>query len=237
MKSNPKRAEHLDNFLTSTPRRTFKHGRSVGGPVKNPRLPPPGLIVQSKRFSTEHLPSKISPRNQPSRRRYDENPSPTSWAIICEHQIHHDEHSFDDYITGETLQLTPSDDDELLDGRHVIPDLILFRQFVDCASQTSSRHTQPFICADGLNFPESHPPTNDEHFIDIPSHSSSSLDRQPIVLSSGKAPIDLDKDDLSTNYDSDDGWSNDSAELIYMDEQYFTQKKKNISSFNSKEQR
>jgi hypothetical protein len=40
----------------------------------------------------------------------------------------------------------------------------------------------------------------------------------------------MEKDDISTNYDSDDGWSEDSAEIIYADERYTTQKKRNIYS-------
>jgi hypothetical protein len=34
------------------------------------------------------------------------------------------------------------------------------------------------------------------------------------------------KDEITSNYDSDDGWSDDSAELLYVDERYATQKKK-----------
>jgi hypothetical protein len=44
----------------------------------------------------------------------------------------------------------------------------------------------------------------------------------------------MEEDDISTNYDSDDGWSDDSAELIYVDERYKTQKKKNIPPSSSK---
>ena len=46
----------------------------------------------------------------------------------------------------------------------------------------------------------------------------------------------MENTDLSTNYDSDDGWSDDSAELIYVDERYRTQKKKNIHSSSQQEQ-
>ena len=262
------RAEYSENFVTSTPRRPFKQDRSIKNPrfQSNGLIVQSKTFSNHRKsdFQNEHpninsIPKKSplgssdnSPRIQPMkihsrRRNKDENNSnrlaqnrsPTSWAIICEHQIHQEqfhqnEHSLDDYITGETFRLTPPDEEELLDGRHVIPDIVLFRKFVDCASQTSSRHTQPFICANDLNFPEIHHPENGEHFIDIPSHSSSSLDRLPIPVE--KSPIIIDKDDLSTNYDSDDGWSNDSAELIYADEHYLKQKKKNISSSNSIEQ-
>jgi hypothetical protein len=46
----------------------------------------------------------------------------------------------------------------------------------------------------------------------------------------------MEEDDISTNYDSDDGWSDDSVELLYADERYVTQKKKNISSSSSLQQ-
>jgi hypothetical protein len=45
--------------------------------------------------------------------------------------------------------------------------------------------------------------------------------------------MSMAEDDISTNYDSDDGWSDDSAELIYIDEHYVKQKKKIISSSSS----
>ena len=183
LKSHPKRelrAEHLDQFLTSTPRRhiepqPFKPGRSKG-PSINQRTQPNGLLVQNKTISNhrkndlpmEHVYPKnflrlpqmenerekspigsndSSPRIQRmkihSRRRTKEqmnsnrhsiNRSPTSWAIICEHQFHqeqfHHQHqepssssSPDDFLTGEIYQLTPPDEQELLDGRHVIPDM------------------------------------------------------------------------------------------------------------------
>jgi hypothetical protein len=59
-------------------------------------------------------------------------------------------------------------------------------------------------------------------------------DRFPLPL--GKLTVAMKEDDLSSNYDSDDGWSDDSAELIYADERYFTQKKKNILSSSSSSQ-
>lgn len=67
--------------------------------------------------------------------------------------------------------------------------------------------------------------------------SSSSLerfspnDRFPLPL--GKLTIARKEDDLSTNYDSNDGWSDDSAELIYADERYISQKKKITSSLST----
>lgn len=64
------------------------------------------------------------------------------------------------------------------------------------------------------------------------SHFSSSTLSPPdqFFLPLEKIATAIENDDLSTNYDSDDGWSNDSAELIYVDERYRTQKKKNEHS-------
>ncbi len=36
--------------------------------------------------------------------------------------------------------------------------------------------------------------------------------------------IPAEKDESASNYDSDDGWSDDSAELLYVDERYATEK-------------
>jgi hypothetical protein len=77
-------------------------------------------------------------------------------------------------------------------------------------------------------------PNNSETIFTHRSVSSSSLDqfcpndRFPLLL--GKLTVAREEDDISTNYDSDDGWSDDSAELIYIDEHYATRKKKITSS-------
>jgi hypothetical protein len=41
-----------------------------------------------------------------------------------------------------------------------------------------------------------------------------------------KATISKEKDEIASNYDSDDGWSDDSAELLYVDERYATETRK-----------
>lgn len=57
------------------------------------------------------------------------------------------------------------------------------------------------------------------------------LGEEPSHLLSGKLTTSVEPGDLSTNYDSDDGWSNDSAELLYSDEHYLgVKKKKHLSS-------
>jgi hypothetical protein len=120
--------------------------------------------------------------------------------------------------------------------------------FLESPSQTSSRHTYPFICTPDSDLADnsshekagkehdSTAPNSTENTID-PRSSSSSLERfsanvQFNLPSGTKAIISKEGDQISTNYDSDDGWSDDSAELIYVDERY-TQKKKIISSSSS----
>ena len=41
-----------------------------------------------------------------------------------------------------------------------------------------------------------------------------------------KITISTEKEEILSNYDSDDGWSDDSAELLYVDERYATDKRK-----------
>jgi len=114
---------------------------------------------------------------------------------------------------------------------------------IDPTSQTSSHHAYYFTRT-------TTPDNIDEHIIDNlsrqssgsnnaddQSFSSSTYDR---LTPNNRSPSPLEKftiskkeDDISTNYDSDDGWSNDSAEIIYIDEHYLTQKKKIISSSSS----
>ena len=184
--------------------------------------------------------------------------SPIPWANISDQQIRHPpqftsyqssssiEHndSVDNKST-RTYPLMANDDQKPLDGRFVIPFNSQLPVYIDSSSQTSSHHTHPFTCTDRPNnindtnvensSREVHESKNNEERIDRRSCSSSSsferfspTNRFPLPL--GKVTVAMENDDISTNYDSDDGWSNDSAELIYIDEQYVTQKKKNITS-------
>ena len=50
--------------------------------------------------------------------------------------------------------------------------------------------------------------------------------KQRSQLFSGKFNGSIEANDISTNYDSDDGWSDDSAELLYCDERQNSSKKK-----------
>ncbi|CAF5196721.1 unnamed protein product, partial [Rotaria magnacalcarata] len=42
--------------------------------------------------------------------------------------------------------------------------------------------------------------------------------------------MSTEKEETASNYDSDDGWSDDSAELLYVDERYAREKKSITSS-------
>lgn len=48
----------------------------------------------------------------------------------------------------------------------------------------------------------------------------------PLSVKTKKVTISKEKDEIQSNYDSDDGWSDDSAELLYVDERYATEKRK-----------
>ena len=101
---------------------------------------------------------------------------------------------------------------------------------IDSSSQASSHHTYPFTCTSDSNnlSHELMAPNNSENNMNYQncSSSSSSLDRfspkDIFPLPLGKVTIAMEQDGISTNYDSDDGWSDDSAELIYIDERYTT---------------
>ena len=69
---------------------------------------------------------------------------------------------------------------------------------------------------------------DDQHSLSSSYDRLSPTNRFP--LPSGKVAVAMEEDDISTNYDSDDGWSDDSADVLYIDERYRTQKKKIISS-------
>jgi hypothetical protein len=207
--------------------------------------------------------------------------SPTSWSIISEHQQQFDiddklntyqselstSTSNDQFI--EENENTPSrtyrlmtNDQELIDGRHVIPSNNLpMPSTIDQSFHTSSRHTYPFTYN-----PDSEP-NNDDTLIDnspppvenkteqkshppniyvLPDHDNllTIIDSQnspsPLVHISSKKKyssppppqkpktitISTEQDEIQSNYDSDDGWSDDSAELLYVDERYATDKRK-----------
>jgi hypothetical protein len=150
-------------------------------------------------------------------------------SIISEHH----------YEPNRTYRIIPINEQQHLDGRHVISKRPIF---VDCASQTSAPYIDPFIHTidsnNDIDVDTSSKKLNGSDNIEYRSCSSSSLDRfspyDRLTLPLGKLTVAMEEDAISTNYDSDDGWSDESAELIYADERYLTQKKKkSISSSSS----
>jgi hypothetical protein len=114
---------------------------------------------------------------------------------------------------------------------------------------SSSRNTHSFICTPDFE-------SNNDTITDVSSKSiqhkkqksipvdvyvltdrdstQNTIDHQqspsPLVhLSSNNkfySPPSKENDEIASNYDSDDGWSDDSAELLYVDERYATEKRK-----------
>jgi hypothetical protein len=185
-------------------------------------------------------------RIQKPTNRFFQTKSPTCWSIISDHyQSSSSSSSPHNQLSNDkstrTYRLIVVDEQKPLDGRYVIPtDNSQLPKLVDSSSQTSSRHTYPFnYTPDSNNITLQNSPREltEPGNIDQQSSLSSSLerfsphDRFPLPL--GKTTISMKEDDISTNYDSDDGWSDDSAELIYIDERYITPKKKIIASSSS----
>jgi hypothetical protein len=63
-----------------------------------------------------------------------------------------------------------------------------------------------------------------------PNKKFSTSSSSPPLPSTTKVTISKEKDEIISNYDSDDGWSDDSAELLYVDERYATEERKNPPS-------
>ena len=119
--------------------------------------------------------------------------------------------------------------------------------FIDHSSQTFSHHTYPFICTtdyDNTNSATANATMDqrtamnteqnlaDHRSSEFPSFVHHSLNDE-CRLSLEKVKETRQNNDLLTNYDSDDGWSNDSIELLYVDDRFATQKKKINSSLHS----
>ena len=104
--------------------------------------------------------------------------------------------------------------------------------FIDPPSQTSSRHTYPFTCTAEFDVPNEPIDAENDHRA-MTLEVAELLGEETSHLLSGKLTMSVEPGDLSTNYDSDDGWSNDSAELLYSDEHYLGGKKKKHPSSSS----
>ena len=215
------------------------------GPFQTPSNKRLRMPNSEHQMNTNNSPSKINfiqlSKEQKLSNRFFQSRSPTC-SLISEHNHHYEPSPSPHDESNQTYRLTPTLEQPLLDGRHVIPSVNPKPPiFVDCASQTSAPYVESFTHTSDPNndtdVDASPLKLNDPDNFEHRSCSSSSLDRfsphNRFPLPLGKLTVAMEEDDLSSNYDSDDGWSDDSVELIYADERYLTQKKKNIISSSS----
>ncbi|CAF3522726.1 unnamed protein product [Adineta steineri] len=142
-----------------------------------------------------------------------------------------------------TYRLMTNDQEQSHNEKHIIP---------SNNSQVSSliEHTYPFTFTPDSevndnnifdnNLSQSKQKSNVVDIYTLPERdisSSSSVHHSPIKKYYSPPPppppkvtISKDKDEILSNYESDDGWSDDSAELLYVDERYAKEKKKLTSS-------
>ena len=109
----------------------------------------------------------------------------------------------------------------------------------DQTSHSSSGETHPFSCSPDSQMIEKKTPPDiyvlsdddDHHRISPPPlvHLSKTKKKYSSPTAK-KVNISEEKDEILSNYDSDDGWSDDSAELLYVDERYANEKGKSIPS-------
>ncbi|CAF3426014.1 unnamed protein product [Rotaria socialis] len=160
--------------------------------------------------------------------------------------------------SSRTYRTMKIDHQQLFDGRYVIPSHSLHTpSVIDRSSHPSSCHTYPFTCTndiennnDTLIDVYSQLMKNTKHNSKEPDiyvlsdrdSTQNRIERQnspsPLeIISSNKKTysspekviMSTEKEETTSNYDSDDGWSDDSAELLYVDERY-ARGKKNITS-------
>lgn len=153
--------------------------------------------------------------------------SPTSWSVISEHQKH--ESSQDDLDEN-------NNDEPPLTYRLVTNDQ---EQTVPQASSLID-HTYPFTFTPDSEINDNHGSSKEKSTLSDVYTISERDSTQKIIDPQSpkkiyyspppKVTIISDKDEVPSNYDSDDGWSDDSAELLYVDERYAKEKKKLSSS-------
>ncbi|UJR24856.1 hypothetical protein I4U23_006225 [Adineta vaga] len=156
--------------------------------------------------------------------------SPTSWAVLSEHQQKleslQDENHLDE--PSHTYRLVTIDHEQSLDEKYVIP---------TTNSHVSSLidHTYPFTFTPDSEINDAPDETCEKSNLSV-VYAVSERDSTHKTMNYHSPPpppkvmIATDKDDIPSNYDSDDGWSDDSAELLYVDERYAKEKRKNPSS-------
>lgn len=183
--------------------------------------------------------------------------SPTSWSTISKHQTSQQQVQIDFSRSPSSQNNFQRDISNASSRTYRLNEQQQQQQPSenDQSFQTASHHTYPFTLSsqDELE--------NDDRSIETPVNTNNpnpieiyqlsnenDLQKQkspsPLVhLSSKQSPmkkviISNEKDEIITNYDSDDGWSDDSAELLYVDERYANEKFNNIPSshLNSQKQ-
>ncbi|CAF1386119.1 unnamed protein product [Adineta steineri] len=128
-----------------------------------------------------------------------------------------------------TYRLVVINEQQPLQRRLIIPtENSEFLPITNASSQTSSHHTYPFTYTtnssninNGIMDKSLHDLTTSNKVENIIDHRDSLiLSHDRLSLSLGKITNSKEDDDISTN----DGWSDDSIEIIYIDEHYISQK-------------
>ncbi|CAF4090956.1 unnamed protein product [Rotaria sp. Silwood2] len=158
-----------------------------------------------------------------------------------------------------TYRLMNDKQQKLLDGRYFIPSNNLqTSSVVGSSSHPSSCHTYPFTLTNDfennndiiidhnsqlIKNKKNHSHVPDVYVLSDRESTQNTIDRQssssPLENISSNKKIyspqekiiqSTEQNEITSNYDSDDGWSDDSAELLYVDERYATEKRKITSS-------
>ncbi|CAM4875532.1 unnamed protein product [Rotaria socialis] len=176
----------------------------------------------------------------------------TSWSILSDHQIHEQQsnpyesspsmasHELMDHQLSKNYEMIATDDQQDFHRRYINPaDNSQHSLFHDYSSQRSSHGTYPCVNTSDSNnrkdpviqnspnqLNTSNLIVNRENSSFFPLDHLSATDR--LSLPSEKVRITTQEDNLSVNYNSDgswndDGWSDDSAEFIYVDDRYEVQ--------------
>lgn len=170
--------------------------------------------------------------------------SPTSWSVISEHQT--DRTSSQDNPIDDQVDTPPrtfrlpidevADRGTLPSTQYVFPAslILLSHRQVDSSSQNSSLidHTYPFTftpdfdSTDNQLFDRHSPAKAKSDECTSPAPTTAPKKKQYSSPPPPKVTITSAKDEVLSTYDSDDGWSDDSAELLYVDERYAREKRK-----------
>ncbi|CAF1587059.1 unnamed protein product, partial [Adineta ricciae] len=155
--------------------------------------------------------------------------SPTSWSVISEHQKH--ESSQDDLNEKNndeplhTYRIATNDQEQTVPSS--LPSSLIDHTYPFTFTPDSEINDNPGSSKEKSNL-------SDIYMISERDSTQKIIDQQSpkkkYYSPPPKVTIVSDKDEVPSNYDSDDGWSDDSAELLYVDERYAKEKKKLSSS-------